>query len=101
MELVTLRLTATVPVKRPCISQEQRPEGAVPATPVEQRTTWFDGSSAIACPVYTRGDLLIGDVIEGPAIIEQMDTTTVVPPAFTARVDPWRNLYITWQGEVQ
>jgi N-methylhydantoinase A len=33
-------------------------------------------------------------VVNGPAIIEQFDATTVVPPGWTARVDALRNLVI-------
>jgi N-methylhydantoinase A len=101
IELVTLRLTATLPVQRPRIAQARRAENAVGAQPVERRTIWFEGGSALVCPVYARRDLSVGDCIEGPAIIEQMDTTTIVPPAFTARVDPWLNLHVTWQAEEQ
>jgi N-methylhydantoinase A len=32
--------------------------------------------------------------ITGPAIVEQMDTTTVVPPDFRARADEWGNLIL-------
>jgi len=39
--------------------------------------------------------MIPGDTIEGPAIIEQMDTTTVIPPQFKARVDAALNLYMT------
>jgi N-methylhydantoinase A/oxoprolinase/acetone carboxylase beta subunit len=39
-------------------------------------------------PFYTRSALRAGDVIAGPAIVEQLDSTTVVPPGTTARVLP-------------
>lgn len=46
------------------------------------------------CLVYDRTALAPGTVVEGPAIIEQMDTTTLVLPGSTARVDAHRNLVI-------
>ncbi|WP_433511995.1 hydantoinase/oxoprolinase family protein [Nonomuraea sp. CA-143628] len=46
------------------------------------------------CPVHDRAALTPGTVIEGPAIIEQMDTTTLVVPGSTATVDAHRNLVI-------
>ena len=49
----------------------------------------------IDCPVFDRAQMIPGDTIEGPAIIEQMDTTTVIPPEFKARVDAALNLYMT------
>ncbi|BDZ39988.1 hydantoinase/oxoprolinase family protein [Microbacterium suwonense] len=44
--------------------------------------------------VYDRARLTPGDVIAGPAIIEQMDTTTVLLPGDSCRVDAYRNLII-------
>ena len=32
--------------------------------------------------------------MNGPAIVEQMDATTLVPPGMTARVDAWLNLIL-------
>jgi N-methylhydantoinase A len=46
------------------------------------------------CPVVDRAVLAPGTVVEGPAIIEQMDTTTLVLPGSTAQVDAHRNLVI-------
>ena len=42
-----------------------------------------------------KGDRLdIGAFITGPAIIEQFDATTVIPPGWTAKLDGWRNLIL-------
>ena len=45
--------------------------------------------------VFRREALLAGNVIVGPAIVEQMDTTTVIPPGLSARVDEHGNIIIT------
>ena len=45
-------------------------------------------------PVYWRPDLTAGATFKGPAIVEQPDSTTVVPPGFTAEVDGWLNIII-------
>ncbi len=50
---------------------------------------WFD------TPVYLRGDLAPGMQFEGPAIVEQSDTTTVVEPDMGAAVDAKGNLLVT------
>jgi N-methylhydantoinase A/oxoprolinase/acetone carboxylase beta subunit len=42
---------------------------------------------ALEAAVWRREALLAGNVLRGPAIVEQMDTTTVVPPGLAARVD--------------
>jgi N-methylhydantoinase A len=50
--------------------------------------TWYD------TPVYERSDLLPGMAFDGPAIVEQSDTTTVVEPAMGAVVDSKGNLLV-------
>ena len=46
------------------------------------------------CPVYERGRLGAGNHVAGPAIVEQMDTTTLVLPGQTASVDRYLNLVV-------
>lgn len=45
-------------------------------------------------PVYDRANLAPGAVVDGPAIVEQMDATTVVPPGVRATVQPDANLLL-------
>jgi N-methylhydantoinase A len=45
-------------------------------------------------PVYDRTLLRPGNTVSGPAIIEQMDTTTVLLPGDVCHVDPYGNLKI-------
>jgi N-methylhydantoinase A len=44
--------------------------------------------------VMLRERLRPGDTFAGPAIVPQMDATTVVPPGWTARVDDEANLIL-------
>ena len=44
--------------------------------------------------MYQRRDLRAGQRLDGPAIVEQEDTTTLVPARFRASVDPYGNLVI-------
>jgi N-methylhydantoinase A len=46
-------------------------------------------------PIYRRENLSIGTTLDGPAIVEQLDTTTVIEPGDRARVDALGNLEIT------
>jgi len=46
-------------------------------------------------PIYERFELKAGQILEGPAIVEQLDTTTVIYPGQRAEVDKWGNLTIT------
>jgi N-methylhydantoinase A len=45
-------------------------------------------------PVYDRATLLPGDTIAGPAVIEQLDSTTLLFPGDRATVDPHLNLMV-------
>ena len=49
---------------------------------------------ALPTPVLDRAALLAGDVIAGPAVVEQLDSTTLIPPDWSATVDGFGNLLI-------
>jgi N-methylhydantoinase A len=51
--------------------------------------------AAEACPIFDRSHLMTADTLVGPAIIEQMDTTTLLPPDFSVTVDSYGNLLLT------
>ena len=59
-----------------------------------ERLVWF-GGAWIETPIYWRDHLPIDAAFEGPAIIEQMDTTTVVEPSHKVTSDADGNLIIT------
>jgi N-methylhydantoinase A/oxoprolinase/acetone carboxylase beta subunit len=48
----------------------------------------------VATRYYDRGALRAGNRIEGPAIVLQYDSTTVVPPGISAHVDRFGNILI-------
>ncbi|MFZ2528271.1 MAG: hydantoinase/oxoprolinase family protein [Rhodococcus sp. (in: high G+C Gram-positive bacteria)] len=63
--------------------------------PVEVRSVLFpDEVDRVGTPVYDRTSLPAGAVLAGPCIVDQLDSTTVVPPRTTARVDEWGNLIL-------
>lgn len=77
----------------------QSHSGAALATEVETREVWFDEAGGfVSTAVIDRNALKPGDTISGPAIIEQLDTTTVLLPGFRALVDNNENLVITEEG---
>ena len=49
---------------------------------------------ALETPIYSHEGLPAGVTIEGPAIVEQLDSTTVIPPGVRAEVDEWLNIRI-------
>jgi N-methylhydantoinase A len=65
------------------------------AGPRDTRLVVFDGSAeAVQTPVFARDALPAGTAIEGPAVIDQLDSTTLVPPGVRAEVDEWLNIRI-------
>jgi N-methylhydantoinase A len=95
VQLVTFRVEAAGTV--PKASFDPQPDsgpdasGAIIAT----RKVWLpEVGGFIACPVYERDKLNAGNRIAGPAIVEQMDATTVVLPNMMARVEPYLNLIL-------
>ena len=60
----------------------------------EMRVARFNGAS-VECPVYQRELLDVGAVFSGPAIVDQLDCTSVIPPGQHVRVDEYRNMIIT------
>ena len=60
----------------------------------EHREVRFDGKT-LTCPVYQRERLDVALTLQGPAILDQFDTTTVISRGQTARVDEWKNVIIT------
>jgi N-methylhydantoinase A len=91
--ILNLRFTAIGHVERPRLKPladgDTDPKGAVKA----HRAVVFD--RPLRCPIYDRDRLLAGNVIAGPAIVEQMDTTVLLPPGSTARVDRTGTLVAT------
>jgi N-methylhydantoinase A/oxoprolinase/acetone carboxylase beta subunit len=66
-----------------------------PAKPVGQRNVWFDRAIGWAkAQVFDRDMLPPGQRINGPAVINEMSATTIIPPHWGAVVDPWGNLVL-------
>lgn len=89
IEFVNLRVFARhVPVRR---LSDQKPSGVQRATgqPLTKgvRSVLFPGVGFIDTPVLDREALAAEMQISGPVIVEQMDTTIVIPPDMSARVD--------------
>ena len=59
----------------------------------ETRAARFDGKT-LDCPVYQREQIDVGVEVSGPAIVDQLDCTTLIPPGHRARVDKFKNLIL-------
>ena len=62
--------------------------------PDGSRAVCFQSAEWHDTPVYARSRLEAGQRVEGPAVIEQMDSTTVLFPGDVGVVDPWANLVV-------
>ena len=84
VEIVSWRLVATGPV---AARDNRLTLAAAPAKPKSRRSARFENGE-VETPVYDRPDLAVGQVIEGPAIIEERETTIIILPGWRAKVDP-------------
>ncbi len=93
---VNLRLTAIGKVERPRLRELPEASDSADRALKGRRKVYFSGAGGMLdCDLYDRERLLFRDRLGGPAIIEQMDTTTVVPPDAAVAVDRYGNLEIT------
>jgi N-methylhydantoinase A len=93
VEILNLRVRAGVPARISIVREEALGEPR-PLGQAMLRDVWFDRSGPISCAIYRRNELLPGTSFRGPAIIEQLDATTVVFPGDKASVDACSNLLI-------
>jgi N-methylhydantoinase A len=97
VEVVNIRLRAIGLMAKPCFAERAGPhdyEGSV-----DKRLVYFeDDNSWVETPVYSRSSIGEGFSREGPAVIEQYDSTTVVYPGWDIRVDRFGVLHLRRGG---
>ena len=97
VEVVSLRLVVTIERNAPTPEKMNFARGTVKDAIAEKRKVWFPETGFVTTPVYDRDRLPANCRIAGPAIIEQMDTTTVVPPR--AKLSNKKNGYLYLEVE--
>lgn len=90
VEWVNLRTVGTGPVQRPPIPEITPGTGTPDA--VGFRRVRFDDWASVA--VYDRTALRAGDVVDGPAVVQEFGSTVPVHPGFRATVDRFGNLLL-------
>lgn len=96
-EMITFRVRAVGGVSRPKLKPPEIRN--FNQTPKEVRKVYFQREDGyLDCSIYWRDDLGPGSKIDGPAILEEKTSTTLVPPLFTARVDEFGNIILTRRG---
>jgi N-methylhydantoinase A len=92
VEFVNFRAVHTFPLPRPVVTPAARASGSLDAARIGERRAHFGPEGFVSAAIYERARLPLGARLEGPAIVEQVDTTTVIPPGVTALVDEAGNL---------
>jgi N-methylhydantoinase A len=93
VEWVNLRVSGIGPIRRPDIVRLEPGEGGTDRAVTGSRRVFFD--DWLDTPTYDRPRLAPGDVVAGPAIIEEFGSTVPVHPGFAATVDDHGNLILT------
>ena len=93
IEIVMLRLVIEGRTARPELMQakNQNTENGKPT----HRRMWFEEIGFTDCSVWQRSELLGGQVVTGPGVIEEEASTTVLAPGDCAELDPMGNNAIT------
>jgi N-methylhydantoinase A len=98
VEIYGLRVAAIGKVPKPVFGRN----GSDPAgdeKPYATRRVFFERAGGfVDTPIYRRKDLPAGSTLTGPAIIEQLDTTTVIPTNVKMRVDEYLNIIMDIRG---
>ena len=96
VEAVNYRVRSTVRVPKFSMKRYDQASGPADAAKMGEREVYFDRQSGMtATPVFDRALLSPGHEVAGPAIVEQLDSTTVIYPGQRAVVDDYRNLVIS------
>ena len=93
VEVYQLHLTAIGKTPKPSFKPAVE-LNADPGAPRETRPVYFGELGWVDTPVFERDDMPAGAMFSGPAVIDQFDSTTVIPPNTTAVIDEWMNILI-------
>jgi N-methylhydantoinase A len=95
IQAVTFRLEVAAAVRRAEIRAHPPAIQPVTAARTGRRDVWLpEARDFVSCPVYDRERLGPGHRLDGPAVVEQMDATTLLLPGQTALVDRYLNLVV-------
>ncbi len=93
VQIVSCRVVATGVAAR--LADRPRPLRSRAPRPRETRPVYFETTGRwLHCPIYWREDIQPGAAFAGPAIVEQLDATTVLYPQDSAKMDAYGNILI-------
>jgi N-methylhydantoinase A len=95
VEFVHFRIAASVSLEPLVLPKLELGDGTPTRASKGRRQVYFPETSGFCdCPVYDRYALRAGDAIVGPAIVEERESTVVVPPESRAEVDDHGNIIL-------
>jgi N-methylhydantoinase A len=95
MELVNHRVSAVGEIAKPEGIARWQAAGSPALRDPETRPVCFDRSGYVETPVLWRRSLTVGSVVTGPAVIEEVDSTGLVHPGWSAKVTESWDLLLT------
>jgi N-methylhydantoinase A len=97
IDVVMLRVVVDARTVRP--PQRMATPGARAAAVPTRRPIWFEGLGMAPCDVWQRDELVAGQSIAGPAVIEEDASTTVLAAGDVGVIDEWGNMAISLGGQ--
>ena len=99
LEIVTLRLRASAATPRPRLHQAKQLSSTIPdAASMGRRDVYWDGlKRTVSTPIFAGAELLAGNEIDGPCVVETAQTNVVVHPGRRLRVDAYGNFEISFE----
>lgn len=93
VKFVSYRVAAIGMIEKPELKRREIPDAVPVPTPFTTRKVLFQGQEGyMDCGIYNRDTFQPGTELDGPAIVEQMDCTSVIPPHWHVTTDGYGNM---------
>jgi 5-oxoprolinase (ATP-hydrolysing) len=96
VRIVAIRIKALIQPPVPDLPMMTSAEESASHALIGERTMIFAADEMPVC-IYERERLRYGNRVSGPALLVQMDSTTLLPPGWEGTVDTWGNIIAQWQ----
>jgi len=92
VEIYQLQLTAVGVTPKPQFARHAGNGAPVPKAAATRPVYFEEAGGFVETPIYVRDRLPAGTRLTGPAVVDQLDSTTLIPPGVAAEVDEWLNI---------
>ncbi|MGI8860181.1 MAG: hydantoinase/oxoprolinase family protein [Rubrobacteraceae bacterium] len=94
LEIATVRVVGRGTIKGVSLVESEDGASEDGSGPILRREQVYFGGEWMETPLHERGGLRPGDNVDGPAVVVQDDTTTVIEPGYRGAVDRFGNILI-------